>query len=423
MMYSKRFSNHPSSRVSAFAARPKWLLAFMLAGITLSLAACGGSDKASEKPAQKQDASETKSEGSKDDRAEAKGDAEHESGGLKLSPEEQQRAGIKVETLAQQSFADTVTVTATIRPNQDRIVRVAPRVEGRIVRVAANLGDTVRPGQVLAVLDSVTLGEAQSTLLQAQSAQRVAQADYKRAEALNADEILSQRDYLRAKGEFEKSSAELHSAEARVRLLGGSITAGSADSTFQLSAPLAGTVVEKSATVGELRSPSDSLFTVADLSKLWIEANLTEDMLAKVRPGAAATVTVAAYPGERFSGRVTYVASLLDKDSRTVPARIEVANKDGRLKPEMFATAIIDTAGAKKVALSVPDDAIVLLQGQPTVFVAEHGGFEPRAIETGEKLSGRTVVKSGFAAGEQVVTDGAYALKARLLKSQISDEH
>ncbi|MFY9327213.1 MAG: efflux RND transporter periplasmic adaptor subunit [Georgfuchsia sp.] len=392
--------------------RQQSIFAMAIVGIALTLTACGNSDKAgAEKLTQKQEATDAKNEG------------EHETGGLKLSPEEMERAGIKVEALTPQSLADTVTVTATIHPNQDRIVRIAPRVEGRIVHVSANLGETVRPGQVLAVLDSVTLGEAQSTLLQAQSSQRVAQADYKRAEALNAEEIISQRDYLRAKAEFEKSSAELRSAEDRVRLLGGSITAGRADSTFQLTAPLAGTIVEKSATVGELRSPSDSLFTVADLSKLWIEANLTEDMLAKVRSGAAATVTVAAYPGERFAGRVTYVASLLDKGSRTIPARIEVSNKDGRLKPEMFANATIETGGEKRNALSVPDAAIVLLQGQPTVFVAEHGGFEARAIESGDKLSEHTVVKSGLAAGEQVVVAGAYALKARLLKSQISEEH
>lgn len=387
------------------------LPAIVMAVVALILAACGASDKAAtETSAQKQETAEAKSEGS------------HEAGDLKLSQEEIERAGIKVEALTAQALTDTVTVTATIRPNQDRIVRVAPRVEGRIVRVTANLGDAVRPGQVLAVLDSVALGEAQSTLLQAQSAHRVAQADLKRAEALNADEIISQRDYLRAKAEHEKATAELRSAEDRVHLLGGSAATGHADSTFQLTAPLAGTVVEKKATVGELHSPNDFLFTITDLSRLWIEANLTEDLLARIRVGAAATVTVSAYPGEQFKGRVTYVASLLDKDSRTIPARIEVDNKDGRLKPEMFATATIATGGEKRDALSVPDAAIVLLQGQPTVFVSEHGGFEARAIETGEKLSGRTVVKSGLASGEQLVTAGAYALKARLLKSQISSD-
>ena len=141
-----------------------------------------------------------------------------------------------------------------------------------------------------------------------------------------------------------------------------------------------------------------------------------------MKTGAAATVTVGAYPGERFSGRVAYIANVLDKDSRTIAARIEVPNKDGRLKPEMFATANIATGGQLE-AISVPDGAILLLQGQPTVFVSEGGGFQPRAVETGEKISGRTVIKSGLKPKEQVVAAGAYALKARMLKSQIGDAH
>ena len=399
------FTAPPARRRLARWSTLPTLIAALAGALMLGLGACGGgADKAAG--------------------SEAKPEAAHEEGGLKLSAEEAQRAGIKLETLAQQSFAGTVTVTATIRANQDRIARVAPRVEGRVVQVSAHLGDTVKAGQSLAVLDSLALGEAQSALQQAQSAQRVAHADFKRAESLSADEIIPQRDFLRAKADLEKTSAELRAAEDKLRLLGG-VPGGAqrAGSTFSLTAPLAGTVIQKKATVGELSTPADPLFTVADLSTVWIEANLTEDTLASVKKGAAATVTVAAYPGERFPGRVTYVASLLDKDSRTIPARIEVANKDGRLKPEMFASATIETGTLTKDVLSVPDGAILLLQGQPTVFVAEHGGYEARAIEPGGTLSGRTVVKSGLAVGDEVVTAGAFALKARLLKSQIGDTH
>lgn len=355
--------------------------------------------------------------------AQAKGEAGHEEKGLKLTPEEQERAGIKLEEAASRVIEATVSVTATVRPNQDLVAKIAPRVEGRIVRVMAKLGDVVRAGQTLAVMDSFAIGEAQFALLRAQSSHRVAQADFNRAESLSAEEIIPQRDLLRARGELEKASAELRAAQDKLRLLGGSVgTGGRAESTFPLTAPFAGTVVQKKATVGELGSPSEAVFTIADLSKVWVEANLTEDLLAKVKLGDAATITVGAYPGERFAGRVAYLASALDKDTRTTAARIEVMNKDGRLKPEMFANATIATGG-KSEAISVPSDAILLLQGQPTVFVAEHGGFEARAVETGEKLPGRTVIKSGLKAGEQVVAAGAYALKARLLKSRIGDAY
>jgi cobalt-zinc-cadmium efflux system membrane fusion protein len=371
--------------------------------MSLALGGCGDKSVKGDEPAKK----------------EAKGEASKEEKGLKLSAEEQERAGIKLEEINPRILEDSINVTATIRPNQDRIAKIAPRVEGRIVSVSANLGDTVRAGQSLAVMDSLAIGEAQSTLLRSQSSERVAQADFKRAQSLSAEEIIPQKELLRARGELERASAESRAARDRLRLLGGSASAsGQAQSTFTLVAPFAGTVIQKKATIGELGSPADAVFTIADLSTVWIEANLTDQLLSKVSKGAAATVTVGAYPSERFAGRVAYIANVLDKESRTVGARIEVGNKDGRLKPEMFANATIAT-GSKKEVISVPDEAISLLQGQPTIFVTENGGFEPRAVEIGDKVAGRTLIKSGVKAGDQIVAAGAYALKARLLKSQI----
>jgi cobalt-zinc-cadmium efflux system membrane fusion protein len=373
------------------------------------LAACSGSDKSGAAVAS------TPSTAASGAAAEAASEPE-----LKLTTEEVERAGIRIETLSPAPAIDIVTVTATIKANPDRFARVAPRVEGRIVAVRANLGDKVTAGQPLATLDSVSLGEAQAALREAQSAHRIAEAEYKRAEGLAAQEIIPQRDYLRARGEYEKSTSELEAAQGKLRLLGAA--PGNGGATFELRAPLAGTVIQKDATVGELATPSTPVFTVADLSRLWIEANLAEDTLARVRVGAPASVTVGAYPGERFTGKVTYIAGVLDKETHAVPARIEVGNADGRLKPEMFATASIETGKAGAPSLSVPDTALILMQGQPTVFIADRGGYVPHPVEPGDKLGGRTTIQSGLEAGDKVVVAGTYALKARLLKSQISEE-
>lgn len=356
----------------------------------------------------------------------AKTEAHDDKDGLKLSEEDAKRAGITLETVSLQSAPDAVAVTATITANLDRMARIAPRVDGRVLAAPASLGERVRAGQVLATLDSPSLGEAHSTLLRTLAAHRVAQADLQRAQALSADEIIPQRELLRAQGEADKAAAELRAAQDRMRMLGASPSAQASDpaqSSFALTSPFAGTVIQKKASVGELATPADPLFTVADLSTVWVEASLPEAALARVRTGARASVSVGAYPDERFDGRVTYVGNVLDKDTRSVTARIEVRNPDGRLKPEMFATARIETGASAKPALSVADGAIVLLQGQPTVFVAGHGGYEARPVELGDKVEGRTLIKSGVADGDQIVSAGAYALKARLLKSQISDEH
>lgn len=384
--------------------------AVALAVLALALAGCTGSDKEAAKVPEARPAAAAAGVAAKDE-------------GLRLTPDEAQRAGIRLETLALQPHAGAVLVTATIKANQDRYAHVAPRIEGRIVSAPARLGDRVRAGQVLATFDSVALGEAEAALREAQSAHRIAEAEYRRAEGLAAQEIIPQRDFLRARGDYEKASSERDAARDKLRLLGASPDPkGGAQALFQLRAPLDGTVIQKDATVGELATPAAPVFTVADLSTLWIEANLAEDMLARVRVGASAAVTVAAYPGERFAGKLTYISGVLDKDTHVVPARIEVDNADGRLKPEMFATATIATDQAGAPALSVPDAAVILLQGQPVVFIARHGAYAPNPVELGDKLGGRTFVKSGLKAGDEVVASGTYALKARLLKSQIGEE-
>lgn len=343
---------------------------------------------------------------------------------LTLSAEEAERAGVKVERIEAQRLGDTVVVTATIQPDADKVARVAPRIEGRITAAPAKLGDRVRAGQVLAMLDSVEVGAAHAAWLQAQSELRIAETDFERARALNAEEIIAHKDFLRAQSERDKAAVALRAASDKLHLLRGSPAAGgSAVSGFAVSAPFAGTVIGKKATLGELGRPGEPLFTIADLSSVWILADLPEATLARVGIGANAKVSVSAYPGETFAGRVHHIGAALDKDTRTVAARIVVPNADGRLKPEMFATATIEVAGDKRELLSLPDAAIVLMQGQPTVFVYEQGAYEMRVIEPGERSGGRTVVKNGLRAGEQVVTAGAYALKARKLKSMLGHGH
>ncbi|WP_265942193.1 efflux RND transporter periplasmic adaptor subunit [Dechloromonas sp. A34] len=397
----------------------------------LILGGCGKSEAPQASAYKSTVADKAEEERSSKDAPGGQKDEHGEAESLKLKPEEIQAAGIKIEDLAEQVVSEQLTLTATIRPNQDRITHVAPRVPGRVVKVNANLGDQVKAGQTLAVLDSLEVGEAHSAYLQAATQHTVAKADFERAEKLHADQIIAAKDHLRAHGEFEKAKAALAAAADRLRMLGvtpAPAAEGKAVSTFPLTTPFAGTVIEKHAILGELAQPDKQLFIVADLSTLWIEANLFEKDIGRVMPGAAAAVTVAAYPEEIFPGRLTYIAASVDKETRTVQARVEVANPDGRLKPEMFATAAITTngtggKGGQVKALLLPEEAVVLMQGQPTVFIEEHGAFEPRAVELGDKLRGRVVVKNGLAAGDKVVTAGTYALKARVMKSQLGEGH
>lgn len=341
--------------------------------------------------------------------------------GLKMSAEEIEAGGIKIAPLQEQEVNEQITVTATIQANQNKLAHVAPRVPGRITKVMANLGDKVKQGQPLAMVDSIEVGEAQSAYAQAASEHVLAKASMERAEKLYADQIIPQKDYLRVRADFEKARAVLRAAGDKRQMLGiaGRHDSAAGVSVFPVSAPFAGTIIEKKAVIGELAQSDKTLFSVADLSNVWIETNLYEKDVRKVKVGAPASITIAAYPGETFTGKVTYISSVMDKESRTVTARVDVPNPDGRLKLEMFATAAIATTGATK-ALLLSEGAVVLVQGQPTAFIQDADGFEPRAVDLGEKLHGHVILKAGIKPGEKVVMSGAFALKAKMLKSQIS---
>lgn len=350
-------------------------------------------------------------------------DGHAEGEALKLTDAEMAEAGIKIEAVANKPVRDTVSLTATTQPNSDRLAHVAPRVSGRITRVDANLGQQVKQGQSLAQIDSIELGEAHSAYLQAVSEARLAEANFTRIDGLYAEQIVTQKDYLNARAEKEKAMASLRAAKDKLRMLGVTATeSSSAVSSFALTAPFTGTIIEKKAVLGELAQTDNSLFTVADLSVVWIEADLFEKDLGKIKIGAEASVTVSAYPDETFIGKLTYISNAMDKTSRTLKARIEVRNPDTRLKPEMFANASISTTAASE-AIVLPADAVVLLKGASTVFVRDADGFEPRNVELGEKLQEGVVIKAGLQPGDAVVVSGTYALKARSLKSEIGEGH
>ena len=390
---------------------------------SLAVAGCGkGSEQGGEKAAEEKPAAEKQA---KAGHGEKKEEGHGKGGGVELSAEEEKAAGIKTEKASLTSAGGEIAVTGTIQPNLDRLAQVGPRVPGRVVRVQASLGDRVAGGQPLAVLDSIEVGEARSALSQAEADTRVAEAAFKRAESLRADNIVPEKEYLRAQGDLEKSRAAVAAARDKVKMLGvGATREGDGASYFSIAAPFTGTVVEKTAVPGALAEPAKPLFTVADLSTVWIEASVFEKDLPRLVQGAAATVTVAAWPGAPAKGRLTYISSLMDKETRTVKARVEVPNREGKLRPGMFANvAITVPADASVKTLLVPEDAVVLMDGKPTLFVRSDHGFEPKVVTPGERRVGRVEIKDGIKPGEEIVVAGAYELKSKLQKSQLGDSH
>ncbi|NOT69300.1 MAG: efflux RND transporter periplasmic adaptor subunit [Methylophilaceae bacterium] len=348
-----------------------------------------------------------------------KGIAENNKDLIQLSAEDIQQSGVKVTDIQSEKIADQLILSANIAANQDRIAFVAPRVEGKLIKVTANLGDQVKAGQSLAVIDSIQMGEARAENRHALSELKLAEANFQRTDKLYKDEVVPQRQWLEVKNAYERAQTSARESADHLHILVGSSDTGI--STFVITAPFSGVVIEKDAVMGELAKPEGKLFTIADLSTVWIEADVSEKDLGKLTVGSPATVTVSSFPDESFKGKVSYVSSIFDKETRTVKARIELLNPDRKLRIDMFARAMVDLASSRD-ALILPQDAVLLVQGQSTVYIQTENGFEARPVELGEQLNKGVVIKSGLKAGEQVVTSGAYALKSRQLKSQIGEE-
>lgn len=343
---------------------------------------------------------------------------------LELSDDEIRRAGIKVELLESTQRAETIAAFGTVGANRNGFARVTAPVAGRLVKIDVDLGAEVAVGTLLATLESPELAEVRTAYQQGQTELELARVNLDRSQKLSQDGSIAQKELLRARSDFERARAALAAVEAKLTTLGVAAVApaGTSAAFLAVTAPLSGTVVERTAVLGEYAQAYQPLFTVADLSTVWVETNLYDRDLGDIAVGAPAVVTVGAYPDQRFAGKVTYVGNIVDKDTRTAVARVEVANVERRLKPGLFANVEIEKA-ARAAALRVPENALVLLQGQMTAFVVRGSGFEPRPVEIGERNGGMVVVKSGLEAGDHVVIAGAYALKAKLLKSQIGDAH
>ncbi len=361
------------------------------------------------------------------------------------------QGGIVVETVHQESAQESIRATGRLTVNENQTWHVGAVTEGRIVKVAANPGDAVTAGQVLARMHSHEVHDGRAEYrkalnevsrarsaeahtrhlrdrakrlydLKAAALEQVerAEADVKNAQAAVE---LSQTELERAKthlveflqvslDEPEKHGDGPHTAEVH----------GDED-LIPVKSPAAGTLLERKVTPGSVVAAAADLFVISDLSTIWMMANVGEAAITRVRPGQSVRVEVQSQPGRSFHGRVVKLGEQLDPATRTLPVRIELANPGGLLKPEMYGDADFAVGGAARTALYVAESALQEVKGQTVVFVEKAPGqFDARAVETGRSLDGRVAVLNGIASGDRVVVKGAFILKSQLLKKSLSEE-
>jgi len=357
------------------------------------------------------------------------GHDEHgEIGSVKMPAPLQKQNGIVVAPAKTQRIAGAISVTGKVEANADRIAHVSPRIPGKIVTVKSSLGDGVAAGQTLVTLDSVELGEAMNRFRQSRTKLALAQSNMERIKALVEKKIAARKDILQAETDYKTAQAELHTDEERLSLYGVAAADLAGDGPkkplLTVRAPIGGIITEKHAIVGELADPSKSLYTIADLSSVWVVVDINEKDLAKIHRGQPASVGVGAFPDLKLKGRITYIADLVDQNTRTVKARIEVANPGRKLKPEMFATVELALAADAPPVLAVPEDALQELDGKRVLFVAEDDDeFAARPVQTGRSAAGMVEIVSGLKEGEKYAVKGSFILKSEVKKGEMKDEH
>ncbi len=358
--------------------------------------------------------------------------------GSAATPESAQSQAIETEIVALSPIAGVIPATGKILVTEDRMANIGPVHEGRIVRLYVGQGSNVRKGQKLADLESADIDQAEADYLKAL-------ADYENARRTSVAEVkLAQANYDRTKLLFEKTitagknlQAAEHDLEVAKASAASSVSSTKAALTaarrhllilglkesevdalankpalaavFSLIAPIAGIVVERNATIGATVGSDANLFKIIDISRVWIDANVFEKDLDRVRRGQEVKVSVPAFPGANFSGSVILISSVVDPETRTVKVRTEVPNPDGRLKPDMFANVQIIT-DVHRNSISIPQSAVLNDGGKTVVFVTDGSGYKKRVVTTGMQGGDRIEIIEGLAAGDKVVVKGNYLL-------------
>ena len=363
-------------------------------------------------------------------------EAKKETNIVEMKAEAQQHVGLRVEAAKITALNEYLQVTGTVQAIDNRVGQVRPLARGRIQQVLVRVGDRVNAGQTLASFDNIDAGEllaqqdsarAELQRLRVQLATQTKQVERNRQ--LAEIGAAPQKDYEASLGESDAFKESIRSQEstvagiaARLRRYGVEPEAARGPVSTPLRSPFAGVVTKAQAAPGDTVDEDKELFTVADLSQVWVQAEVYEKDLGKLRLGQGAVIGVDTYPGERFSGRVTYISDLLDPQTRTARVRCEVSNPGIRLKLDMFATVQLPTTFSRR-AMAVPVSALQQVEDRNIVFIRkETTTFEVRTVEVGKTVNGLVEIVSGLREGDQLVTQGAFHLKSILVGRELGEE-
>lgn len=325
-------------------------------------------------------------------------------------------AQVKIEAISTTPISDTLRVAGRIDFDERNLTRVGSSVTGRISNLGAHLGQHVRKGDVLATLHSTELSSAQLAYLKAKAQMELTRRNAERAKSLFDADVISAAERQRRENEFQVASAEVRAAtdqllalglpEKMIERLGQS---GVINSSMPLTSTLEGVLVERKVSQGQVVQPSDHLFVVANLGRLWAVAQVPEQQIEHVKVGQDVTIEVPALNHAPLVGKLIYVGQIVNPETRTVLVRTELDNTQGHLKPAMLASMVIQSKPVPR--LFVPSSAVVREEDEDFVYLQlAPNRFRLTRVKLSSEQNGKRIVLDGVKAGDQVVTEGAFHL-------------
>jgi cobalt-zinc-cadmium efflux system membrane fusion protein len=340
---------------------------------------------------------------------------------VKLSTELAKRARLSVETVQKRPLEPTLDLVGSVDFDPDAVADVGGRIAGRITRVLVTVGDTVDKNQPVIEIESNELGEALADLLSARANLIAAEHHAARETALGQKQLSSAPVVESARASAKALQAETQGAEQRLLAMGitpaeiQGLASGKGPRRITLRAPIPGEVVERYAVLGQVVDPTQPILRIADLSRLWIELDLFERDLSKVKSEDSVEILSETYPGRVFSGTVAHINATIDTATRTAKVRIEVPNPERLLRPGQFVHARIALRGKGEPTIGIPRKALLQVEGETSVFVqTSKDRYLVRPVELGRAAGDLVEVRRGLIEGELLVTEGGFVLKSEL---------
>jgi membrane fusion protein, heavy metal efflux system len=329
---------------------------------------------------------------------------------------EDQMSHVQVITVEPTRLTRTLRLTGAVAYNAFKTTPVITQVGGPVSRILVVPGQRVKLGQPMLDVSSPDYSQLLDAYLKAADAYRLAQKNYAREQDLYQHHAVAQRDLEQAESDRNQAQADLNAAEQGMKILGiknpAELAKNSSSAQIPVLAPIGGEVVERLVSPGQVvQAGQTQVFTISDLSTVWVLANVYQADLAFVHTGEDVSLQTDAYPGT-FHGRISYISPALDPNTRTLQARVVVDNPAEKLKKDMYCTVTV-TAGTIANAIAVPDSAVLRDDNnQPFVYVAAGANqFGRRDVETGQSENGKTQIVKGLSAGERIVGDGSLFLQ------------